>query len=124
MRFVELITEPINDEQHRVNICDSTKAISLREQDPKQPSLLDHVKKIIIGDSALPALLPYLHWVHTLEIKDQNFTIYRDIHLQPIFKACASLDTLIIDGCGNYEKIWIGWSKDRAASGTNMWTNS
>lgn len=124
LRFVELITEPIDDEQHRANIYDSTEAISLREQDPEQPSLLDRVKKIIIGDSALPALLPYLHRVHTLEIMDQNFTIYRDIHLQSIFKACASLDTLIVDGCGNYEKIWIGWSKDRAASGTNTWTNS
>ncbi|KAF9347735.1 hypothetical protein BGX26_000804 [Mortierella sp. AD094] len=119
-RFIDLITAPIhrnrgsspNTNPSAVDgLADSTAGISLNEWDPKPPCLLDRVKKVIIDDPALPALLPYLHRIHTLETHDQGWRGYHDIHLLPILKACLNLDTLTIHGF-HYEKLWIGWSND------------
>ncbi|KAG0375261.1 hypothetical protein BGX24_009329 [Mortierella sp. AD032] len=80
--------------------------------------------RVLIGDPALPALLPYLHRIHTLEIWDQDRYIYRDLHLQPVLKASSSLDTLIIHGC-YYEQLWIGWSLDNNTTPEpKAWTHS
>ncbi|KAK3815538.1 MAG: hypothetical protein J3R72DRAFT_498201 [Linnemannia gamsii] len=132
-RFIELITEPIHNSKVPLlvanassinHVVDATEALSLSERDSKPRCLLDRVKKVLIGDPDLPALLPYLHRIHTLEIWDQDRYIYRDLHLQPVLKACSSLDTLIIHGC-YYERLWIGWSIDNnTPPEPKAWTHS
>lgn len=120
-RLVKLITEPIYTEKNTLpgaclpsndHLASSTEVIS-RTRDPKPPCLLDSIRKVELGDPAVPALLPYLHQIHTLEISDQNWRCFRNFYLQPLLKACASLDTLKIDGFRkDYDRLFIRWSED------------
>ncbi|KAF9307668.1 hypothetical protein BG003_000386, partial [Podila horticola] len=130
-RFIGFITDPIhgnncstpNTDPSDVNsLSGSIAAISLVKRDPKQPCLLNRVKKMIIDDPALRDILPYLNRIHTLElnIKSKRY----DLALQPILKICSSLDTLIVHG-HNYAKTFIHWIRDRDTNtNTGEWINS
>ncbi|KAG0320024.1 hypothetical protein BG000_003717 [Podila horticola] len=125
-RFIGFITDPIHgnnrsspntDPSDAYSLSGSIAAISLVKRDPKQPCLLNRVKKMIIDDPALRDILPYLNRIHTLElnIKSKRY----DLALQPILKICSSLDTLIIHG-HNYAKTL----KDFAMVPINPFRNS
>ncbi|KAF9370469.1 hypothetical protein CPC16_003693 [Podila verticillata] len=126
-RFVGFITDPIYNNRtlpdtsdSDVHLSDLTAAISTRERDPKQPCLLNRVKKVILDNAALPDLLPHLHRIHTLEfnIKGAKY----DLALQPILKTCSNLDTLTIHG-HSCARNFICWNKDTDTD-TEAWINS
>lgn len=128
-RFIGFITDPIHSNNRSSpntnpsNIdrqSDPTAAISRVKRDPKQPCLLNRVRKVIIDDLALPDLLPYLHRIHSLELNIKSGRY--DLDLQPILKICSSLDTLIIDG-HDYAMTFIHWIKDIDIN-TEEWINS
>lgn len=128
-RFVGFITDPIHINRtlpdissSNVNLSDLTAAMSLRARDPKQPCLLNRVKKVILDDAALPDILPYLHRIHTLELNIKAGKY--DLSLQPILKTCSSLDTLTIHG-HNYSRNFICWNKNTDTnSDAEAWINS
>ncbi|KFH73022.1 hypothetical protein MVEG_00247 [Podila verticillata NRRL 6337] len=126
-RFVGFITDPIYNNRtlpdtsdSDVHLSDLTAAISTRARDPKQPCLLNRVKKVILDNAALPDLLPHLHRIHTLEfnIKGAKY----DLALQPILKTCSNLDTLTIHG-HSCARNFICWNKDTDTD-TEAWINS
>lgn len=119
-RFIDCVTEPMHSNKGpsseastsgNVHLVNSAMSICLHKQDQKSPCLLDHVKKLIIDDPAFPAILPYLHRIHTLEIHDQGWKGYHDIHLQPLLMTCSNLDTLIVHG-HDYQKLYICWNEE------------
>ncbi|KAG0088468.1 hypothetical protein BGZ93_010388 [Podila epicladia] len=128
-RFIGFITDSVHSNGHSPpntnpsndgSLSDPTAAMSLVKRDPKQPCLINCLKKVIIDDPALPDLLPYLHRIQSLHL---NISSRRyDLYLQPILKACSGLDTLVIDG-HDYAMTFIHWNNDTGIN-TEEWINS
>ncbi|KAF9431209.1 hypothetical protein BGZ94_006890 [Podila epigama] len=109
-RIVRLLTEPEKDNRSDESaqdlavssLVDKTEEMIISDiKKPKSPCLIDRVKKLIIVSPAmwtpavLPALLPYLQSLHTLELKMVGGE--SKLPLGVILEACSRLDTLVIE---------------------------